>query len=86
MPSVKPGESEKDYVSRCIPVVLREGTAKDQQQAAAICYSMYERSSKKELTASIAEMIVAAIKIGIDKGYTKKSPIEEAVSKIIKGE
>ena len=37
---VKPGESEADYVSRCIPVLIEEGF--DQDQAAAICYGSYE--------------------------------------------
>lgn len=40
---VKPiaGESESDFMSRCMPVVLGEGKPED--QAAAICYSMYEQ-------------------------------------------
>ena len=37
---VKPGESEDEYVSRCIPVLIEEGF--DQDQAAAICYGSYE--------------------------------------------
>ena len=37
---VKPGESEEEYVSRCIPVLIDEGF--DQDQAAAICYGSYE--------------------------------------------
>src|SRR5262245_61652643 len=47
MPTPRKGETQSDFVSRCIPVVLREGTAKDQKQAAAICHSMW-RESKKE--------------------------------------
>lgn len=35
----KAGESEEEYVSRCIPVLIEEGY--DEQQAAAICYSTY---------------------------------------------
>jgi hypothetical protein len=46
MPKPKPGESEKDYVSRCIPVVLKDGTAKDNEQAAAVCYSMFKEGQK----------------------------------------
>ena len=37
---VRPGESEDDYISRCIPVLIEEGF--DQDQAAAICYGSYE--------------------------------------------
>ena len=43
MPTPNENESEKDFVARCIPVVLDEGTAKDDKQAVAICYSMYKQ-------------------------------------------
>lgn len=46
IPSV--GESEGDFVSRCIPIVLDEGTAQDNDQAAAICYSIYREHSKSQ--------------------------------------
>jgi len=43
MPSPpKDGESRDDFIGRCVPVVLEDGTAKDQDQAVAICSSMYE--------------------------------------------
>ena len=32
MPNVKPGEGEKEYVGRAIPVILSEGTTKDPKQ------------------------------------------------------
>jgi len=43
MPTPKKGETEKEFISRCIPYVLKEGTAKDQKQAIAICYSMWRK-------------------------------------------
>jgi hypothetical protein len=46
MPTPDANETEKDFVSRCIPVVLEEGTAKDNKQAAAICYSMFRQYNK----------------------------------------
>jgi len=42
VPKPKPGESEDDYVSRCIPIVLNEGTTDDSSQAAATCHSMWQ--------------------------------------------
>jgi hypothetical protein len=48
MPTVKLGESQKDYVARCIPFVLKEGTAKDQAQAAAMCYGLFKEHHDKE--------------------------------------
>lgn len=46
MPDVKPGESRKDFVSRCIPIVLEDETAKDQDQAVAICSQMWRDRAK----------------------------------------
>ena len=37
------GESEEEFLGRCIPTLLDEG--KDQDQAVAICYSMYQNMS-----------------------------------------
>lgn len=45
MPEVRSGELEKDYVARCIPVLIEEG--KESDQAAAICHSMYKRHTNK---------------------------------------
>lgn len=42
MPTPEAGESQDEFISRCIPIVLEEGTAKDQEQAAAICFSMWK--------------------------------------------
>ena len=47
MPNVIPGESEKDFVSRAIPIILKEGTTDDPKQAAAIAYSMYRQQRGK---------------------------------------
>jgi len=47
MPTPNEGESENEYVSRCIPIVIHEGTAKDSKQAAAICHSMWDEHKKK---------------------------------------
>ena len=43
MPKPQPNEKESDFINRCIPFVINEGTAKDEKQAAAICYSIWER-------------------------------------------
>ncbi|RLG66748.1 hypothetical protein DRN93_05800 [archaeon] len=43
MPDPRPGESLEDYLKRCIPYVIEEGTAKTPEQAYAICRSMWLR-------------------------------------------
>jgi len=44
MPTPRSGESKSDYISRCIPVLKDEG--KKQEQAVAICYSMWEKKNE----------------------------------------
>jgi hypothetical protein len=44
MPKPRIGEQKDAYISRCIPIVIQDGTAKDEQQAYAICNSMYDES------------------------------------------
>lgn len=45
MPKPKPGESRQDFVERCIPIVIDDGTADNSDQAVAICNSIFgERS------------------------------------------
>jgi len=53
MPKPKKRESESDYMSRCVPMLINEG--KKKEQAVAICYSMYQENKKpkgkKEMSA-----------------------------------
>lgn len=46
MPKPNPGETQDEFVSRCIPIVMGEGTADDTEQAAAICHSFWDESQK----------------------------------------
>lgn len=48
MPTPTENETQAEFVSRCIPVVLDDGTTEDPQQAAAVCYSMWRESNKGE--------------------------------------
>jgi len=50
MPKPNPGESKADFVSRCIPAVINDGTTEDPGQAAAICYSLYNGKANLEET------------------------------------
>lgn len=44
----KPGkrETQDEFLARCIPQLIKEG--KDQQQAVAICYSMWKDGKSKD--------------------------------------
>jgi hypothetical protein len=49
MPTPEKNETERDYVARCVPMLVAEG--KDHKQAVAVCYSMYDEH-KRKLSAS----------------------------------
>src|SRR3990172_4242988 len=63
MPTPKADESRDDYVSRCIPILINEGTTDDSKQAAAICHSMWEKhtAEKEGRNARPAELAVVAL-------------------------
>jgi len=46
MPKPLPTEKKDDFVKRCIPIVLEEGTAQSSEQAVAICNAMYLQDIK----------------------------------------
>ena len=48
MPTPKRNEKQDEFVSRCIPIVLNDGTAQDQDQAVAVCHSMWEKAMSDE--------------------------------------
>lgn len=48
MPNPKNYSSKEEFMDVCIPMVQREGTAKDPKQAVAICHSMWARRNKKK--------------------------------------
>lgn len=45
MPDVKDGESRKDYMKRCVPIVVAEGHTQD--EAVGKCEGMYDEHTKK---------------------------------------
>lgn len=55
MPNPKTGETEQEFVSRCIPIVIKEGL--DQKQSAGKCYGIYRNAKKSEMFKSLRKMI-----------------------------
>lgn len=56
MPKPRKNEKESDFVSRCIPTVLKDKTAGDSKQAYAICKSMFSaHKEKKEINKLVEE-------------------------------
>ncbi len=58
MPEVKTGESRKDYLGRCIPMVMSEGL--NRNQAVGKCEGMYNSHVKKSITLQIGKAVVIA--------------------------
>ncbi|HUX29239.1 MAG TPA: hypothetical protein VMV78_01285, partial [Thiobacillus sp.] len=44
MPEPKAGETQKEFVARCIPALIDEG--KEQDEAVAVCNSMWEKAQE----------------------------------------
>lgn len=47
-PTPDSGESEQEFISRCISQVIEDGTADNVDQATAICYSIWEADQESE--------------------------------------
>lgn len=76
MPSVKKGESEKDYVSRCIPYMMKEKPGMKSDQAAAVCHSLYQKKDE-DITSKIDSYLI------LKEAETTESPKEDLVDKIM---
>jgi len=60
MPTPREGENKDEWIKRCVPVVIEDGTAEDGDQAVAICNSIWEREMKtKEGNIHEAETLIA---------------------------
>jgi hypothetical protein len=44
MPIPNENESQTEFISRCIPVVLEEGTVSSTEQATAVCYNLWREN------------------------------------------
>jgi len=63
MPTPNTGESQKDFVSRCIPYVIKEGTAKDNSQAAAICHSIWKKHKGQKMSERVLLHLCANLSV-----------------------
>jgi hypothetical protein len=84
MPSPKDYDNKEDFIKACIPIVIKEGTAKDNNQAIAICNSMWDKKEMKLDTVNIGE--VEIFETGVWKGqkYDEKD-IDQFIDNFNKG-
>jgi hypothetical protein len=64
MPTPQEGESQDEFMERCVPIVLDDGTAEDPDQAVAVCSSMWEEAREGEQG---GKMIRKTVPITIEK-------------------
>ena len=67
MPVPGKGEPRDKFISRCIPIVIHEGTTDDPKQAAAICHSIW----RKKHPGAKSKEYISTIKSEME--YLKKS-------------
>lgn len=57
MPTPRDDETRDEFVERCIPVVLEDGTAEDRDQAVAVCNSMWEEEHEDKTMSNALKTI-----------------------------
>jgi len=72
MPNPKDYKNKDEFLKACIPMVLEEGTAKDNDQAVAVCNAMWDKKEMKLETVNIGDVDI--FEVGKWKGveYTEK--------------
>jgi hypothetical protein len=55
MPKPNSGESRNDFVKRCVPIVMSEGT--DQDAAVGKCEGIYNSVRKSLITKALSELV-----------------------------
>ena len=55
MPIPQENETEEQFIERCIPIVINDGTAETPEQAYAVCQSMYETEKFNRLLEELKE-------------------------------
>jgi len=48
MPKPHKNEKKKEFINRCIPIVIEDKTAENPEQATAICYSIWKEHLKEQ--------------------------------------
>lgn len=52
MPNPNMGESKNEFMKRCVPMVMEDGTASDNDQAVAVCMAKWEKGAAKSFNLS----------------------------------
>lgn len=63
MPTRREDETHDDFIERCIPIVIDEGTAESPEQAVAVCESMWEAEVSENRSARFVSMAAGGAEI-----------------------
>jgi hypothetical protein len=74
MPKPQEGESQSDFVSRCISVRQHEHPDEDTKQSSAVCYSVWSDNKKKESKLEKIEEIKETPLLMTDHGVVETQP------------
>jgi len=77
MPEPKENETRKEFIDRCIPIVIDDGTADGPRQAVAVCNSMWEQSKKSSEDLVYYGEAVKALGDGKVGGYLVRFSTDE---------
>jgi len=80
MPTPNANETEKDYMDRCIPIVMKDGTAKDNKQAVAVCASMWKEAHK---AIDPTDLQVDALKVGARHSASDQAALQSIHDAVI---
>jgi hypothetical protein len=70
MPDVKPGESQSEYMKRCVPMVKDEGATQD--QAVGKCLGMYRHATESKVIKQIDKILEAVVVGTVGKEMEQK--------------
>lgn len=77
MPEPKENETKKDFIARCIPIVLDDETAEDHVQAVAVCNSMWEKAQEKAVS---LDAVQREIQAAWDEQHPRRDRIIDEIS------
>jgi hypothetical protein len=56
VPKPSPGEPHDDFIDRCIPIVIDDGTAQSPEQAVAVCESIWRQEQSAAVRSVLSEL------------------------------
>lgn len=90
MPTPTPNETEEQFIERCIPIVIQDGTAQSPEQAYAVCSSMYEQDKIQQFFNELGALLdsqkaIQKVSFDFDGVLTTRKGKDIAIKKVNEG-